>query len=146
MKKIFFLNAMLFLATISFAQSLSSDKIVGVWLTEDKDLKIEIFKTGNAYSGKLLWSKEMFEADGKTSKKDDKNPNDKLKSRPWQGIVHITGLTYEDGEYIDGELYRPQDGNMYSLKAELKSINKLETRGYMGVPMMGKTFKWTRVE
>jgi hypothetical protein len=39
----------------------------------------------------------MFEADGKTSKKDVKNPNEKLRSRPVQGLTHITNLTYKDG-------------------------------------------------
>jgi uncharacterized protein (DUF2147 family) len=145
-KVVFFTGMLLFMATTLFAQTLSADKIIGVWQTEDKSMKIEIFKSGNTYSAKFLWGKDMFEADGKTPKKDTENPDQKLRSRSRQGIVHITGLTYDDGEYVDGKLYSAKDGNTYSLKAELKSINKLETRGYKGVPMMGKTFKWNRVQ
>lgn len=88
----------------------------------------------------------MFEADGRTPKRDSKNPDAKLKTRSVQGITHITQLAFEDGEYVNGKLYSIQDGNTYSLKGKLKSAEELETRGYKGVPMLGKTFKWKRVK
>ncbi|MFC0320256.1 MULTISPECIES: DUF2147 domain-containing protein [Olivibacter] len=134
----------LLLSITSFAQKLPADRITGVWQCDD--YKIEVFKAGSTYSAKLLWSKEMFEADGKTSKKDVKNPNEKLRSRSVQGLTHITGLVYKDGEYVDGTLYSVQDGNTYGLKGKLKGPNDLETRGYKGVPLMGKSFKWKRVQ
>lgn len=133
----------LLLSLASFAQKLPADQITGVWQCDD--YKIEVFKAGNTYSAKLLWSKEMFEADGKTSKKDVKNPNEKLRSRSVQGLTHITGLVYKDGEYVDGQLYSVQDGNTYSIKGKLKGANDLETRGYKGIPLVGKSFKWKRV-
>ena len=105
---------MLLLSLASFTQQLPADQITGVWQCEE--YKIEIFKVANTYSAKLLWSKEMFEADGKTSKKDVKNPNEKLRSRSVQGLTHITDLIYKDGEYVDGKLYSVQDGNTYSIK------------------------------
>lgn len=135
---------MLFFSVASFAQKISPDNIVGVWKCED--YKIEIFKLGSTYSAKLLWAKDMFEADGKTPKKDDKNPDEKLRGRSRQGIVHIAGLAFEDGEYVDGTLYSVQDGNTYGFKAIVKNINSLETRGYKGIPIVGKTNKWTRVK
>lgn len=144
MKKSVLAALLLLVSMASFAQKLPADKIIGVWQCED--YKIEVFKSGNTYSAKLLWSKDMFEADGKTPKKDSKNPNAKLKIRSIQGVTHITGLVYEDGEYVDGKLYSVQDGNTYSLKGKLKTADELETRGYKGVPMLGKTFKWKRVK
>lgn len=143
MKKAILAVALLLVSLASFAQKISPDNIVGIWQCED--YKIEVFKSEGSYSAKLLWSKDMFEADGKTPKKDSKNPNEKLRGRPIQGIVHISALVFKDGEYVDGKLYSVQDGNTYSLKAKLKSLNDLETRGYKGVPMLGKTFKWKRV-
>jgi uncharacterized protein (DUF2147 family) len=135
---------MLLVSVVSFAQKLTQDQIAGVWQSEA--YKIEIFKAGNAYAAKLLWSNDIFEADGKTVKKDDKNPDEKLRSRPRQGITHITELTYQDGEYLDGKLYSVQDGNTYGFKAVLRDANHLESRGYKGVPMFGKTVQWTRVQ
>lgn len=144
MKNIFFTTVLLFITQITSAQKISKDLIVGVWQSEE--YKIEIFKSGDTYSAKLLWSKDMFEADGKTSKKDTKNPDEKLRSRPRQGVTHITELKFKDGEFVDGKLYSVNDGNTYSFKAKLKDVNNLETRGYKGVPMFGKTVNWTRVK
>ncbi|WP_343613969.1 DUF2147 domain-containing protein [Flavobacterium sp.] len=142
MKK--YVLAILVLVSVTSSAQLPADKIIGIWQCED--YKIEVFKSGNTYSAKLLWSKDMFEADGRTPKRDSKNPDAKLKTRSVQGIIHITQLAFEDGEYVNGKLYSIQDGNTYSLKGKLKSAEELETRGYKGVPMLGKTFKWKRVK
>lgn len=142
-KSILAVFALLF-SMVSFAQKLSKDQITGVWKCDD--YKIEVFRAGNTYSAKLLWSKDMFEADGKTSKKDVKNPNEKLRNRSVQGLTHITDLVCKDGEYVDGKLYSVQDGNTYSLKGKLTGPNDLETRGYKGIPLVGKSFKWKRVQ
>jgi len=142
MKK--YVLAILVLVSVTSYAQLPADKIIGIWQCED--YKIEVFKSGNSYSAKLLWSKDMFEADGRTPKRDSKNPDAKLKTRSVQGITHITQLAFEDGEYVNGKLYSIQDGNTYSLKGKLKSAEELETRGYKGVPMLGKTFKWKRVK
>ena len=144
MKKTILAVFTLLLSLASFAQKLPADQIIGTWKCDD--YKIEVFKTGNKYSAKLLWSKEMFEADGKTAKKDVKNPNEKLRGRSVQGLTHITDLAYKDGEYVDGTLYSVQDGNTYSVKGKLKGANDLETRGYKGIPLVGKSFKWKRVK
>lgn len=144
MKKIFLVAIMLLISIVSFAQKIPQDQIVGIWKSED--YKIEIFKSDETYSGKLLWSKDMFETDGKTSKKDSKNPNVKLRSRNVQGITHITGLKFKDNEFEDGKLYSFNDGNNYNFKATLKGINSLETRGYKGISIIGKTVKWMRVK
>lgn len=144
MRKLIPAVIMLLLSLASFAQQPPADQITGVWQCDD--YKIEVFKSGNTYSAKLLWSKEMFEADGKTSKKDVKNPNEKLRGRSVQGLTHITDLAYKDGEYVDGKLYSVQDGNTYSFKGKLKGPNDLETRGYKGIPLVGKSFRWKRVQ
>lgn len=143
MKKTILAVFVLLLSLASFAQKLAADQIVGIWKCDD--YKIEVYKVGNTYSAKLLWSKEMFETDGRTSKKDVKNPNKKLRNRSVQGLTHITGLVYKDDEYVDGSVYSVLDGNTYSLKGKLKGPDDLETRGYKGIPLMGKSFEWKRV-
>ncbi|MBE9461968.1 DUF2147 domain-containing protein [Dyadobacter subterraneus] len=134
----------LLLSLASFAQKPSADNIIGAWKCDD--YKIEVFKAGNTYSAKLLWSKKMLEADGKTVKRDVKNPDEKLRGRSVQGLTHITGLVFKNGEYVNGNLYSVEDGNTYGFKGELKGPNDLETRGYKGIPLVGKSFKWKRVQ
>lgn len=139
---------MILISSLSFAQKLSADKIIGNWQSIDDDvkLKFEIFQQNGKYFGKLLWASNMFEADGKTPKKDLKNPDAKLRNRSRQNIINITNLTFDDGEYSGGKLYNPSDGNSYSLKAKLTDINNLQFRGYMGVSLLGKTMKFRRIQ
>jgi hypothetical protein len=56
MKKIFFsIVTLMLIISSAIAQTTGADKVVGVWLSEKKDARIEIFKSGNKYAGKLIW-------------------------------------------------------------------------------------------
>ncbi|WP_440134950.1 DUF2147 domain-containing protein [Chitinophaga sancti] len=143
MKRIaFLLITLLFSTQVLLAQ----DKILGNWLSEEKDGRIEIYKTGDKYSGKLIWGKDLVEADGKTPRKDrtdTKNNDPKLRSRPLLGLVLLTNFTYKDGEWSGGKIYDPKSGKTYSCTMKLKG-EKLEIRGYVGISMFGRTTVWTR--
>ncbi|WP_343692696.1 DUF2147 domain-containing protein [Chitinophaga sp.] len=143
MKRIaFLLITLLFSTQVLLAQ----DKILGNWLSEEKDGRIEIYKTGDKYFGKLVWGRDLMEADGKTPRKDRtdvKNSDPKLRSRPLLGLVLLTNFTYDDGEWNGGKIYDPKSGKTYSCTMKLKG-DKLEIRGYVGVSMFGRTTVWTR--
>lgn len=124
-----------------FAQE--ADVIKGTWLNEEKDAKIEIYKSGDKYFGKISWVKDAYEADGKTLRKDIKNPDVQLRNRTIVNCVILTGLQYDDGEWTGGELYDPKTGKTYKSKVKLKNAS-LEIRGYVGAPMFGKTTVWSR--
>lgn len=147
MKKLLFATVMLLITMVSFAQQ-PADKIIGKWESIDGDvkLKFEIFKQDGKYFGKLLWASNMFEADGKTPKKDNNNPDKSLKNRSRQGIINVTDLKFEKGEYSGGKLYNPSDGDTYSLNAKLRSENELHFRGYLGISLLGKTMKFKRIK
>lgn len=148
MKNLFFIAAMLFASITTFAQQLPADKIIGVWESVDADtkLKFEFYQSGEKYAGKLLFASNMYEADGKTIKKDDKNPDKNLRSRSRYGITNITNLSYEDGEYTGGNLYNPAEGRNYRVKAKLRNENEMDFRGYIGISLMGKTMRFKRVK
>jgi uncharacterized protein (DUF2147 family) len=147
MKKMFFsIITLMLIVSSSIAQTTGGDKVLGTWLSEKKDAKIEIFKSGNKYSGKLIWGTEMFEADGKTPLKDTKNPDAALRTRSRLNLIFIAELTYDEGAYTGGKLYDARSGKTYSLKMKLKDDNSLEMRGYYGVSLFGQTMEWTRVK
>ncbi len=147
MKKIFFsIVTLMLIVSSSIAQSTRGDKALGIWLSEKKDAKIEIFKSGNKYLGKLVWGAEMYAADGKTPLKDMKNPDVALRTRTRLNLVIISGLIYDDGAYTDGHLYDARSGRTYSLKMRLKADNNLEMRGFYGISLFGQTMEWTRVK
>lgn len=146
MNKFIFTLLVLLITAAAFGQQ-PADKIIGQWESIDGEvkLKFDIFKQNGKYFGKLLWASNMYEADGKTAKKDFKNPDKKLQNRSRKDIVNITGLQYKNGEYTGGKLYNPSDGDTYSLNATLKSDKELHFRGYMGISLLGKTMKFKRI-
>lgn len=142
------LTSMLVLSSLFlFLSSMTSapDSIVGQWLSENKEFNWEFYKSGNTYSVKLITSKDALEADGKTFKKDTKNSDPKLRSRSLQGVTFITGLKFEDDEYIDGKVYSFHDGKYYSCYASVEG-NKLSIRLYKGVSVLGKSFTFNRIK
>lgn len=144
MKKIKSTVVMLFVAITSLMAQNREDAIIGVWQTDTKDAKMEIFKSGNLYYGKLLWGDKIVEADGKTSKKDSNNPDAKLKTRNIIGIVNLSGLKYENGTYVDGTIYDPPSGKTYDCKAWIEN-GKLQLRGFIGISLIGRTATWHKL-
>jgi len=131
------------LASLSVVFGQTTDLIKGYWLNDEKDAKVEIYKSGDKYFGKISWMKDMYEQDGKTLKKDSKNANAQLRSRSIVNAVILSGFTYADGEWSGGEIYDPKTGKTYKGKMKLKGTS-LEIRGYVGSPMLGKTTIWTK--
>ena len=143
MKKILVTTAILFASfTKIFAQN--ADLVKGTWLNNEKNVKVEIYKSGDKYFGKIIWTRDMYESDGKTLKKDSNNSNEQLRNRSIVNLVILSGFSYDDGEWTGGEIYNPKNGKSYKSKMNLKG-NNLEVRGYLGSPVFGKTTMWTRV-
>ena len=141
MKHITILVAILLVTTNTLVAQ--ADKILGYWEIESNNAKIVIYKQNNEYYGKTVWSSKMYEADGKTSKKDVNNPDPKLRSRPTKNLVLLTNLKYKDGAWKDGKIYDPDSGKTYDCTVDIKN-NILEIRGYIGIALVGYTVKWHR--
>lgn len=124
-----------------FAQN--PDAVTGNWLNEEKDAKVQIYRNGDKYSGKLVWIARALEDDGKTPRKDSKNPDASLRSRGLLNLVILSDFVFDDGEWTDGKIYDPKSGKTYSSKMKLKG-NTLEIRGYVGLSMFGRTTVWTK--
>jgi uncharacterized protein (DUF2147 family) len=143
MKRLAFILILLVISTGKmFAQTAAADKVLGNWLNEEKDGRIEIYKTGDKYYGKLIWGKNIFNPDG-SSRTDLKNPNDKLKSRLLLNLVILTNFTYDDGEWNGGKIYDPKSGKTYSCYMKLDGAT-LKIKGYIGITLLGRTTIWTR--
>jgi len=122
-----------------------SSAIVGVWLTAEGKARIQIEKSGDVYSGKIIWLKEPDE-DGKP-KVDKKNPDEHLRTRPIIGLEIVYGFRYDDdNEWTGGKVYDPESGNEYKAKMTLVDEKTLKLRGYILVPLLGRSEIWTREE
>ena len=135
----------LFAATKAFAQTPEADRILGVWLSEDKTGKIDVYKANGKYFGKLIWGKTMYEPDGTTSRKDDKNRDEKLRGRNLKDLIMLYDFTYHDEVWDGGQIYDPYSGKTYSCTLKLKD-GKLNIRGYIGISLFGRTTVWERLK
>ena len=140
------LIALVFIESIS--AKAQADKILGTWLNEPKDAKIEVYKKGDEYFGKIIWLKNNVNEDGTFPKLDSKNENEKLRSRSIVGINILKDLEWDedDNEWDDGEIYDPRSGSTYSLYAKLENADTLYLKGYVGFSLIGRSTTWTRIK
>jgi uncharacterized protein (DUF2147 family) len=121
---IFFLSV-----CVSFIYGQNADAIVGKYLKEDGESKIEFYKSGNTYSGKVVWLKEPNDKNG-NPKKDVNNPDKSLRERQLMGIITISGLKFDgDGRYVDGKAYRPVEGDEVKIKVKVNDNGTINVTG-----------------
>lgn len=148
MKQLVFVAVFLFSLCSLQAQS-KADKICGVYLVVEKSeiSKVRVSKSSNGnYVGKIIWMKEPNFANG-TPKTDVMNPNPSLRKTPADKIVLLHNFKYDasDDEW-SGEIYNPVEGEMYKAYAKFESDKKLKVRGYVGLPILGRSMYWEKLE
>lgn len=127
--------------------------IVGDWLVESRDAVIRIEQVGDEYQGYILWQlhdtygpEDGPALNGKTVT-DIHNPNPALRSRPLTGLRLLTGLKFnpEDERWEHGHVYNSDDGRTYNCWVRLRSLNRLQLHGYIGISLFGGSTVWNRV-
>jgi uncharacterized protein (DUF2147 family) len=121
------------------ASTPAPDAILGDWWTEGKEGRIRFVRASDGtYSGLLV---------GGTDPGPDVNNKDPaLRRRSLLGIVLMWHLRPDDGEYVDGYVYNPRNGETYRMKAELTGKTTLKIRGYLGISLFGQSQTWTRAD
>ncbi|HEX6706935.1 MAG TPA: DUF2147 domain-containing protein [Albitalea sp.] len=123
---------------------------VGVWKTVDDDGKTEkslvrISESGGQLVGRI---ETLFDAAKKDSVCD--KCSDERKDKRIVGLTILRNVVKQDNEdapWAGGDILDPNNGKVY--KVRLKPVDggrKLEVRGYIGMPMLGRTQTWLRVE
>ena len=136
--------AVLFLFSSSSKAQNKADDIIGNWLTTGKEpAKIQIYKSGEKFYGKIVWLKTATE-NGKP-KVDNNNPDKTKRNNPVIGLIILIGFRFDgDDEWESGDIYDPESGKTYSSYLTLKDKNTLKVRGYIGISLFGRTETWTR--
>lgn len=138
------------LLSVTTAFGADSSGILGIWRTEMDESKVEIFMCGEKICGKIVWLKSPLFTDSRdgevgTPLTDFKNPNPARKSRPILGLRVLEGFTPVGGNtWGRGTCYDPKSGNTYRGKIYLVAPDRLELRGYIGIPLFGRSSVWTR--
>ena len=140
---------LMFLTAVSlpaFAFDLPSP--AGHWLTTDiwgrPTGVIRIDQVGGEYRG---WIEKIFPAAGEGPDPRCVHCAGERKDQPFIGLNLLWGLKEQGDEYRGGEILDPRSGRTYPVRLKLEDGGKkLDVRGYLGVPLLGRSLVWNRVE
>lgn len=124
---------------ISFSQT-----IFGKWKTIDDETGkekgiVEIYESKDKVYGKII---EIFEQDKKHFKC-EKCEGD-YHNKPILGLNIIKGLKKNEDVYEGGKIVDPKNGKSYHCKITLDGKDKLIVRGYIGIPLFGRSQIWIK--
>ena len=117
-------------ASIIFNQagiaSFEKHAVEGVWLVAEGNSKIFIAACDGKFCGRIQWKK-------------DGNNNGKI------GTMILKDFSATDEKTLDGgKIFDPGKGKWYNGRLRIDKDGKLEVRGWVGMPAMGKSVYWTR--
>jgi len=132
-----------------------ADAVSGLWLTEEGDkggrARVEVKRNEEGtFTGTIVWLEEPLFEPGEPRagepKVDLENPDPALRERPVLGLAILEGFTYDgDGTWSGGTIYDPANGKTYKARIRLGDEDTLDVRGYVGIPLFGRTTTWRRV-
>jgi uncharacterized protein (DUF2147 family) len=123
---------------------------VGLWKTIDDKTKTEralvrITEAGGVLSGRV---EKVLAADAVPGSKCDKCDDDR-KDQPMLGLEVVRGVKKSDtdNQWDGGTILDAAEGKIYKVRLQpADGGRKLDVRGYIGMPLLGRTQTWIRVE
>ena len=130
------------------ADEVNAQSVAGYWQTMDGKTKkpssiIHVYPQGQHYDGKVVKGSSL--PDEQTSNLCIKCKGDE-KNKPIVGMVIVKNMSCFDGKCHSGTILDPRNGNIYHATMKLiEHGNFMKVRGYVGMPLFGKTVIWQRV-
>ena len=126
------------------AYAQNSDSITGSWTTFDDGTKqpaaiVRISEKNGLFFGIItkLLDPNAPQSCGKCQ--------DFRKNKPLVGMEILSGLKKAGDLYSGGYILDPDEGEIYKVEIRPKDDGKsLEVRGYIGIPLLGRTQTWIR--
>ncbi len=118
----------------------------GLWYAEGGAAKVRVARCGTAFCGRVEWLRSPFDEHG-CELQDFRNPDVRLRARPVAGLEILRGLERSPEQpdaWVGGTIYDPGSGSTYSCRVAVEG-DLLRLRGYLGVPLLGRTTTWVRV-
>lgn len=118
---------------------------VGLWSTEEGKGQVRIEPCGERLCGSIVALKEPLNAEGQP-KRDRNNPDAALRERPIVGLPVLQAFLPDGDEpnkWTGGTIYDPESGKTYKCTLTLQADGTLDVRGYVGVPLLGRSQTWT---
>ncbi|RIL08019.1 MAG: hypothetical protein DCC71_00780 [Proteobacteria bacterium] len=118
----------------------------GRWYAEGGAAQVEITDCDGRLCGRVVSLRSPFDENG-CALRDVNNPAAPERSRPLLGlqILHAAERAHGDGPDWIGTIYDPGSGRTYRCEIRSDGADRLQLRGYVGVPLIGRTTTWIRV-
>ena len=122
----------------------------GLWKSVDDETKkekslIRLSESGGVLTGKIEKLLDPSTAPDAVCEK----CSDDRKDKPLVGLTIVKGVkaSGEPGRWEGGEILDPNNGKTYKVRmTPVDGGKKLDVRGYIGTPMLGRTQTWIRAE
>jgi uncharacterized protein (DUF2147 family) len=135
---------------VAHATGIVQESPIGYWKTIDD-------VTGAPKSIVKIWQTEDHILMGKVIKIFPKVGNDQnklctacqgsLRNQPIVGMLVVSGLKPKEKQWGNGEILDPENGKTYSCSIRVtENGKKLKVRGYIGLPLLGRSQTWERVD
>jgi uncharacterized protein (DUF2147 family) len=140
-KRLFLFLALLCLGS---APALAQPTPQGWWLDQTGRAGILIAACGTQLCGRIEWLKVPLDTENHP-KTDIHNPDSTLQVRPLCGLQMLGGFVPDgNGGWTGGWIYDPEKGKTYKSAMHLAADGTLRVRGYIGIPLLGRSATWTR--
>ncbi len=126
------------LATALFSASAAQDPPDGTWVTESGNLDVQLAPCGPALCGtvvKVLANRSMSGPGAEAVP---------VNAQPALGMTLLSGFQPSGEAEWKGQIYNRENGKTYSAMMTQPAPDQLLIRGYVGLPMFGKTQVWRR--
>lgn len=130
------------------AQRFEGDRIIGKWVSEQKNLVVEVYKAGVTYNAKIVWFNDRDDLSRPMATRTDLNNTDPaLKNRKLLGMDVLKMLTYNEGSssWENGIIYDSRNGKDWNSCAYLTKSGLLCVKGYWHFKFIGRTANFERV-
>ncbi len=142
-------SAILALSSMTAMSAWADGSPVGLWkniddATGEAKALIRITEADGELKGKI---EKLFRAPGESENPTCEKCEGDLKNQPIVGMTILSGLKKDGEGYDGGKILDPGNGKFYKSKLTvIEGGKKLNVRGYIGVPMLGRTQTWVREE
>lgn len=147
MKKVALALSLALLPALPMAAWAQDASPVGLWRTVDDETGkpkalVRISEANGEFAGRI--EKLFREADQEQNPRCEKC-EDARKNQPLLGMVILHGMKRNGDEFTGGQILDPASGKVYKSKMTLaEGGKKLQVRGYVGIPALGRSQTWLR--
>lgn len=154
MSRLLFLTAlviltMLALPVVAQGNVSNADRILGKWMTEKKNLIVEVYRHEHEYKAKILWFDDTDDLNRPAEmRRDDQNPDPSLRKRKILGLEILKLLAYkkETNTWEDGIIYDALSGKEWSSYAFITNKGLLRVKGYWHFKIFSKSVDFLPVK